>query len=124
MLEAIKDVLTARGWDTWARPLLRRVTGRSADPYDQQTFDIIERNLRDDSVCIDIGCHRGLILDAMIRRCPDGTFYGFEPIPRLNALLKRKYANSSGVTMSDLALFSKEGDVTFFVDSVLGWSGL
>jgi len=123
VLEALKDILTARGWDTWARPLLKRLMGRSEDPYDRQTFEIIEQNLRDDCLCIDIGCHRGLILDAMIRRCPAGTFYGFEPIPRLSALLRKKYASNSRVTISDLALSSKDGDAAFFVDSVPGWSG-
>ena len=51
--------------------------------YDAYSLKIIERCLKPDSNCIDIGCHKGEILDQMIKGAPMGVKFGFEPIPEL-----------------------------------------
>ena len=40
--------------------------------YDAYTLKIIQRTLKQDSNCIDIGCHRGEIMDLMIKGAPLG----------------------------------------------------
>lgn len=50
--------------------------------YDEQTFEVMRRWLRQDSICVDIGCHKGSILKEMLQIAPAGTHYAFEPLPR------------------------------------------
>jgi FkbM family methyltransferase len=116
MLGQVKDLVIASGMESWARPLWMHLTRQKYAPHDAQVFAIIERCLRADSVCIDIGCHKGLILDAMIRSAPNGRFIGFEPLPSLYRLLRRKYRRDQRVTLHDCALYSEPGTATFYVD--------
>jgi FkbM family methyltransferase len=125
MLQMIKDFVTSTGADRWARPLWHRFVGYSQDRYDVLTKQIISTALSPNSVCIDIGCHKGLILDMLIAQCPAGTFYAFEPIPNLFNILRRKYRCYPNVHLSELALFSEEGTQQFFLEKhALGRSGL
>jgi FkbM family methyltransferase len=81
--------------------------------YDALTQKIIERNLKPDSNCIDIGCHKGEILDLMIKGAPNGKKFGFEPIPELYHFLASKYEGDPTVTISPMALYDKTGTTTF-----------
>lgn len=91
--------------------------------YDQLTKKVMQRVLKVDSNCIDVGCHKGEILDLMLKYAPNGHHYGFEPIPVLFDALKRKYANN--VTISNIALSNKSGLVSFnYVLSNPAYSGL
>jgi FkbM family methyltransferase len=81
--------------------------------YDAFTQKIIQRNLKADSNCIDIGCHRGEILDLMIKGAPDGKKFGFEPIPELYDFLTSKYQKDQTVIISPTALYDKTGTTTF-----------
>ena len=108
-----------------ARPVWMKITGAKPDPYDSQAFEIIRRTLRQDSVCIDIGCHKGLILDAMIRQAPYGVFRAFEPIPHLAGLLRSKYRANSRVTVHECALSDSGGETVFYINKRdPGYSGL
>jgi len=49
--------------------------------YDIQTLEIMKRVLREDSNCVDVGCHQGSILREMLRLAPKGTHFAFEPLP-------------------------------------------
>ena len=49
--------------------------------YDHQTRQVIRRVCRPDSTCIDIGCHKGEVLEIMRQAAPEGHHFGFEPIP-------------------------------------------
>jgi len=93
--------------------------------YDAYTRRIIRRSLSPDSNCIDIGCHKGEILDLMIKGAPQGRQLGFEPIPILYRYLTGKYAGNSRVTISPLALYDKTGTTTFqHVVSAPAYSGI
>lgn len=94
----------------WKR-ILRRKTQN--DIYDLLTAQILERTLRPDSNCVDIGCHEGAILDDMLRLAPRGLHYGFEPLPHLAAALRDKYAARPNVVVHPIALSNAAGTVTF-----------
>ncbi len=93
--------------------------------YDRQTRRVIEKVCRPDSNCIDVGCHKGEILDLFIQFAPQGTHYGFEPIPGLFENLKKKYADSKNCLLFDIALSDKKGTSSFnYVVSNPSYSGL
>ncbi|MEI7500060.1 MAG: FkbM family methyltransferase [Bacteroidota bacterium] len=81
--------------------------------YDAFTQKIIQRSLKPDSNCIDIGCHKGEILDLMIKGAPKGKKFGFEPLPELYHSLASKYEGDQTVTISPMALYDKKGPITF-----------
>ena len=85
----------------------------SGDLYDAQTGAILERILAPDSHCVDVGCHRGTVLDEILRLAPAGTHLGLEPLPDLYAFLVDKYAHLSNVTIKDCALSDQTGPTTF-----------
>ena len=59
--------------------------------YDIQTKKIAGQYLSYNSNTIDIGCHKGEILDLFLRKSPKGRHFGFEPLPHLYSYLKNKY---------------------------------
>ncbi len=81
--------------------------------YDAYTRQIIRRSLKRDSNCIDIGCHKGEILDLMIKDAPDGEKLGFEPIPELFHHLQDRYRGNTTVSIYQTALYDKAGSTTF-----------
>lgn len=81
--------------------------------YDAFTQKIIQRSLKPDSNCIDIGCHKGEILDLMIIGASVGKKIGFEPIPELYRFLTGKYSGNSSVTIYPTALYDQTGTTTF-----------
>ena len=93
--------------------------------YDRQTRAIIERALAPTSNCLDVGCHRGEVLDWMLARAPLGEHVGFEPIPALAQALELKYAAEPAVRISRLALSDEAGAADFnYVTSNPSYSGL
>jgi FkbM family methyltransferase len=92
------------------------------DLYDAQTLAVMQRILKRDSNCIDVGCHRGDILRAIISVAPDGTHYAFEPIPEMFQALQAEFPN---VRVFDLALSDGTAEATFqHVTTNPGYSGL
>ena len=81
--------------------------------YDAYTRKILEYSLKPGSNCIDIGCHKGEILDLMIKCAPTGKKIGFEPLPELYNFLVSKYSNDPNVTIKPTALYDKSGTTTF-----------
>ena len=93
--------------------------------YDRQTNRIIQRVCKPGSNCIDIGAHKGEVLDTMIKYAPQGTHYAFEPIPGLYAGLKAKYRNKANCRIYDIALSNQKGTASFnYVISNPSYSGL
>lgn len=93
--------------------------------YDQQTERVFRKILKPNSNCIDVGCHRGEVLDQMISASPDGYHLGFEPIPDLFHALKKRYEHNSMVDIHDIALSDEEGTFCFnYVVSNPSYSGL
>jgi FkbM family methyltransferase len=92
--------------------------------YDRLTRHVIARVCRPDSNCLDVGCHKGEILDLFIRHAPQGTHYGFEPIPDLYAALKTRYT-APNLHIRDIALSNQAGTASFnYVVSNPSYSGL
>jgi len=113
---------------TWAEPAARslyysylkptrnepgstfRDLGKVSDRYDRQTVAVMERVLTEQSNCIDVGCHVGAFLQEMIRICPRGSHFAFEPIPDLYAELRRRYP---AVHIYPYALSDEVGSCSF-----------
>jgi len=91
--------------------------------YDRLTKVIMKSVIQEDSNCIDVGCHKGEILDAIIKLSPKGKHFAFEPIPYLFQNLEAKY--SSQVSLFPFALSDKEGQSTFqLVKNAPAYSGI
>lgn len=89
--------------------------------YDKQTAELISK-LPADSNCIDIGCHKGDILKAIVEHSPRGKHFAFEPIPELYDNLIEKFKS---VKIFQLALSTQKGKTKFYnVVSGQGVSGL
>jgi len=92
--------------------------------YDIYTRKIMSEVLHADSNCIDIGCHRGEIMDEILKLAPHGKHYAFEPLPHLYKFLKEKY-QSKNIELFSLALFDKKGTTAFnYVVNAPAYSGI
>lgn len=93
--------------------------------YDRQTRRVIRKVCGARSNCLDIGCHKGEIMDLFLHYAPQGTHYGFEPIPALYGDLVNKYAGLPNCHLLDIALSDKKGTSSFnYVVSNPSYSGL
>ncbi|MFN4081686.1 MAG: FkbM family methyltransferase [Saprospiraceae bacterium] len=93
--------------------------------YDRLTRRIIVRYFPTDGCSVDVGCHKGEILDLLLARAPHARHYGFEPLPHLYERLARKYARRPNVEISDVALSNANGEARFnYVISNPSYSGL
>jgi FkbM family methyltransferase len=91
--------------------------------YDGLTEECMRHWLREDSVCVDVGCHVGNVLRMMIRHAPKGKFYAFEPLPALYQSLLRNFPDPR-VKVFDVALHDREGLRDFiYVVTNPGYSG-
>lgn len=93
--------------------------------YDRQTRRVIAEVCGRDSCCIDIGAHKGEVLDIMLKRAPNGTHHAFEPIPTIYEALIKKYAGKENCIIHSYALSNTKGTATFnYVVSNPSYSGL
>jgi FkbM family methyltransferase len=91
--------------------------------YDRLTEKIFKTVLRPDSNAIDIGCHKGEILDLFFKYAPKGSHYAFEPLPSFFNALLEKYRNKN-VALYNFALSNKSGETEFtFVKNNPAYSG-
>ena len=81
--------------------------------YDILTKKILQRELLPTSNCIDVGAHKGEILDLFLSLAPKGQHTAFEPIPMLNAALHANY--SDRVHVHPFALSNRTGNMLFNV---------
>ena len=81
--------------------------------YDRQTRAVIQKVCKADSTCVDVGCHKGEVLDVMLQAAPLGKHYGFEPIPFMFQALKAKYQGQQNCEILDVALSNEDGEATF-----------
>ena len=82
--------------------------------YDRYTYRLFESVLERNSNCIDIGCHKGEILEWMLQFAPAGEQYAIEPIPYLFQNLQRNFPQSN-VHLFPNALSDHDGKVNFTV---------
>jgi FkbM family methyltransferase len=91
--------------------------------YDRLTTLILKQVIKEDTNCIDIGCHKGEILEIMMKYSPKGSHFAFEPIPSFFDNLKENFGE--GCTVFPYALSDEEGQATFnFVKNAPAYSGL
>jgi len=91
--------------------------------YDRLTSKIISKTVTTNSTCVDIGAHKGEILDLFLKYAPDQKHFAFEPIPALFENLKKKYASSCKVL--SVALSDSQGETTFqYVKNAPAYSGI
>ena len=92
--------------------------------YDRLTLRILDKLLLPASNCVDIGCHKGEILEEILKRSPNGHHYAFEPIPQFYESLKENF-NREQVTFSRVALSDRKGEAKFnHVVDAPAYSGL
>lgn len=91
--------------------------------YDRLTQKIIQQTISEDSNCIDVGCHKGEILDVILKKASQGKHFAFEPIPSFYADLKEKYRDEA--TIFPYALSNEVGQTTFhYVKNAPAYSGI
>ena len=92
--------------------------------YDRLAEEVMRRVWTDDSVCVDVGCNEGLVLEQMMRLAPRGRFLACEPLADLYERLCRRFS-SPQVTVYPIALSDAEGLSAFnYVVSNPAYSGL
>ena len=91
--------------------------------YDRQTLEIIREVCHATANAVDVGCHKGEIMDIILENAPNGQHFGFEPLPDLFEGIKDKYP--SNVQLFELGLSNKKGTASFnYVISNPSYSGL
>jgi FkbM family methyltransferase len=91
--------------------------------YDRLTKSIMKNSISRQSNCIDVGCHKGEILEVIISLAPKGKHFAFEPIPVLFQQLELKYKGKA--TIYPYALSDANGTSTFqFVKNAPAYSGI
>ena len=91
--------------------------------YDRLTKLIMKKVIKESSNCIDVGCHKGEILDDILKLSPKGKHYGFEPIPVMFDNLQKNYKDRAEIL--PFALSNKDGESTFqFVKNAPAYSGI
>lgn len=91
--------------------------------YDRLTKAILKKIITKDAHCIDIGCHKGEILEILLAYAPQGKHYAFEPIPSFYQNLQKNFGAKA--ELFPYALSDSEGTSTFqFVKNAPAYSGL
>jgi FkbM family methyltransferase len=96
---------------TWSEvSSIGRPRARQSRRYDRQTLEIMKRTLRNGSNCIDVGCHRGVMLAPMCELASEGLHFAFEPLPTLCDDLRKRFPK---VHIHQAALSDEHGSATF-----------
>lgn len=91
--------------------------------YDRMTKLIMKQTIGKSANCIDVGCHKGEIMDVILKLAPEGKHFGFEPIPGFYDELKNRY--SGRATILPYALGDHHGTTTFhYVKNAPAYSGI
>jgi FkbM family methyltransferase len=72
---------------------------------------ILHKVLREDSNCIDIGCHLGSMLSLILKLSPRGRHMAFEPVPSKAQWLRKKFPE---VDVRQMALGDTSAKLTFY----------
>lgn len=91
--------------------------------YDRLTKLVLKKSLSNNSNCIDVGAHKGEILEVMLKFAPQGRHFAFEPIPSFYNDLVKTFGRKS--TILPFALSDSKGESTFqFVKNKPAYSGI
>jgi FkbM family methyltransferase len=112
-------------WKDWARKILWTLhldVTRNLR-YDRLTWKVMQSHLRPESNAIDVGCHKGEVLDWILDFAPQGKHWAFEPLPHLAADLRKKFGDR--VHVVEAALSDQVGKTKFqFVKDSPAYSGI
>lgn len=90
-----------------------------------ESIAIMQKVLKNDSNCIDIGCHKGEIMDKILELAANGQHYGFEPLPDFYNNLLAKYKARKNISILPYALSNEAGETEFvYVKSNPAYSGI
>ncbi|MEX0813056.1 MAG: FkbM family methyltransferase [Chitinophagales bacterium] len=93
--------------------------------YDLESIALMQKLLNANSNCIDIGCHKGEILDKIIEFSPNGNHFGFEPLPNFYKRLVERYKSNGKISILPHALSNEKGETEFtYVKSNPAYSGI
>jgi FkbM family methyltransferase len=116
----IKDLLTGSRLEPTA--LWAYIRLNPAEKDDRLALKVMRRALRSDSNCVDVGAHRGAMLQEIRRFAPHGHHFAIEPLPEFAERLRRRYDD---VTVIPCALSDHSGETTFqYVRSNPAYSGI
>ncbi|MCD6366922.1 MAG: FkbM family methyltransferase [Bacteroidales bacterium] len=91
--------------------------------YDRLTKQIMKQIIKSGSNCIDVGCHKGEMLESILKLAPNGKHFAFEPIPRFYKHLQNHFKDKA--TIYPYALAEESGNSTFnYVKNAPAYSGL
>ncbi len=92
--------------------------------YDRLTTQIMAKVLTPESNCVDVGCHKGEMLELMLKFAPNGNHFAFEPIPFMFEALKTKFPQKN-IHIFPAALSDRKGVTSFnFVKNAPAYSGI
>lgn len=90
--------------------------------YDRDTVAVMDRVLRPDSCCVDVGAHQGSMLKPMLERTPRGICFAVEALPHLARRLREHFPRAR---VLETAVADYTGRAKFqFVTNAPGYSGL
>ena len=78
--------------------------------YDRETHAVMRRVLKPDSCCIDVGAHKGSILQWMVDLAPHGRHLAFEALPHMADALRQRFPT---VTVRGEAASRQAGQANF-----------
>lgn len=82
--------------------------------YDRDTKKVLKQTLKKNSNVVDVGCHKGEVMQEILKFAPDGKHFGVEPIPFLADELRKKLP--ANCTVIEKALDEKgEGESEFIL---------
>ncbi len=92
--------------------------------YDRATHAFLSHRLKPHSNTIDVGCHKGEVMEWMLAFAPQGKHWGFEPIPTMAQALRKKFVSTS-VEIKEMALSDHNDKTTFhWVKNAPAYSGI
>ena len=91
--------------------------------YDKQTKRIMKIVLEDESTFIDVGSHKGEVLDEALKLSKKGKHFAFEPIPDLFEKLHDKYGSHCEILNCGLSDQKKQSSFQY-VTSNPAYSGI
>lgn len=126
MKKIIKKILKNSALQNLSLSQLLLKTGlvSRSEYYNILTELVMKKVLKDTSVCVDVGCHQGDILQMMLKYAPRGKMFAFEPLPDLFKYLNSHFSSNPNITFSDIALSDTRGESRFnYVITNPGYSG-
>jgi FkbM family methyltransferase len=91
---------------------LRHPIARRDRLDNERLRQLLAFTLREDSNCIDVGCHRGEVLREMVRLAPRGRHIAYEPVPASHAELVSSFPD---VDVRAAAASDADGEAEFVV---------